>query len=397
MAGLGSWVFLEVLDRITDLRTDNSWIVWLMPLGGLVLGAAYHYLGGESSRGSALLIEQVNETADGAVSTWMPRRMAPFIVLGTWGSQVVGASVGREGAAIQMSGSLTDSFARLIGLRGEDRRTLLIASIAGGFGAVFGVPVAGAVFALEVQSVGRIRYEAIVPALTAAVVGDRIVHGLGYDHPVPLQLDPRIDAWLLLKLALAGVCFGLAAAAYVELASWLKRTMSRLVSWPPMRPFIGGVATIGLIALVGRDYTGMSLPLIDRALEGAALSFAVFALKIVFTALAIGSSFPGGEVTPLFVIGATLGAALAEPLNVSGPLLAAVGFTAVFAAASNTPIAGTIMGVELFGAGIALPCAVSCTVAFVFSGRRSIYPTQRLTVDKSGRRVARETTVSPPD
>jgi H+/Cl- antiporter ClcA len=189
------------------------------------------------------------------------------------------------------------------------------------------------------------------------------------------------------------VCFGLAAAAYIELADRIRRVLGRVVGWPPLRPFIGGAAAVGLIALVGRDYTGMSLPLIDRALDGAALSFAVFALKIVFTALAIGSSFPGGEVTPLFAIGATLGAALAEPLNVSGPLIAAVGFAAVFAAASNTPIAGTVMGVELFGAGIALPCAIGCIVGFVFSGRRSIYPTQGLTVDKSGRRLPPGTTV----
>lgn len=382
LAGLGSWCFLEVLDRITNLRTGNDWIVWLMPAGGLILGGVYHYVGGRASRGSTLLLEQIHEPTD-----WVPRRMAPLIVLGTWGSHLVGASVGREGTALQMSGSLTDSFARLIRLRDDDRRTLLIAALAGGFGAVFGVPVAGAIFALEVQSIGRVRYEAIVPALTASVVGDRIVRALGYEHTIRLQLDPRIDTWLLLKIALAGVCFGLAGAAFIEITDGLRHVMSRVVSWPPLRPAIGGLASIGLIALVGRDYTAMSLPIIDRALAGDSLSFAVFALKIVFTAIAIGTYFPGGEVTPLFAIGATLGAALAAPLNVSGPLIAAVGFIAVFAGASNTPIACTVMGMELFGGAAALPFAAACIVSYVFAGHRSIYSTQRLAVDKAGRRL----------
>lgn len=382
LAGLASWLFLEVLDHITDVRTDHTWIVWFMPLGGLVLGCCFHYFGGRSSQGSTLIIEQIHAPTDG-----VPRRMAPFVLLGTWGAQLVGASVGREGAAVQMSGSLTDSLSRLIRLPAADRQTLLIASLAGGFGAVFGVPVAGLVFALEVQSIGRVRYEAIVPALAASVVGDRVVHGLGYDHELRPRLDPNIDVWLLAKLALAGVCFGLAAAAFIGLTGTIKRLLARTVSWPPLRPFVGGLAAIGLVALVGRDYTGMSLPLIGRALNGDALSFAVFALKIVFTAIAIGTAFPGGEVTPLLAVGATLGAALAEPLNVSAPLIAAVGFTAVFAGASNTPLACAVMGIELFGAGVALPCAVACIVAFVVSGHRSIYASQRVEADKSGRRV----------
>jgi len=381
LAGLSGWVFLTVLDRVTSLRTDHDWLYLLLPVGGLVLAAMYHYGGGRARGGNPLIIEQIHEPTE-----WLPRRMAPLILVGTWGSQLVGASVGREGTALQMAGGLTDTFARLIRLRAHDRRTLLVAAIAGGFGAVFGVPVAGAVFALEVQSLGRVRYEAIVPAITASVVGDQIVRALGYDHTVYGVLQPSVDWLLILKLIVAGVVFGLAGAAFIELTDLIKRTMTRYVSWPPARAFIGGLALMGLTAWVGHDYLGMSLPLIDRALEGDALSFAAFALKILFTAISIGCLFPGGEVTPLFCIGATLGAALASPLNIYTPLLAALGFVAVFAGASNAPLACTILGIEMFGGGAAVPFIVVCVVSFIFSGHRSIYPSQRVSVSKSGHR-----------
>lgn len=382
LAGLSGWLFLEVLDRITTFRLDHDWLYVLLPVAGLVLGSMYHYGGGRARGGNPLLIEQIHEPTE-----WLPRRMAPLILIGTWGSQLVGASVGREGTALQMSGGLTDWFARLIHLRAEDRRLLLIAAIGGGFGAVFGVPVAGAVFALEVQAVGRVRYDAIVPTLTASVVGDQIVRALGYHHTVHASLSPTIDAWLIVKLVLAAACFGLAGAAFVELTDRIKQVGNRFIAWPPLRTAIGGAVLVVLTLAVGTQYHGMSLHLIERALRGDHLSFAVFALKIVFTALAIGTAFPGGEVTPLFCIGATLGAALATPLNVDAPLLAALGFVAVFAGASNAPLACTILGVEMFGSGAAVPFAVVCVVSFLFSGHRSIYPTQRIAVSKAGQEL----------
>ncbi len=382
LAGLSGWVFLTVLDHITDFRLEHDRMYFMLPIAGLILGGMYHYFGGRARGGSPLLIEQIHEPTE-----WVPRRMAPMILLGTWGSQLFGASVGREGTALQMSGSLTDAFARLIRLKTEDRRTLLIAALAGGFGAVFGVPVAGAVFALEVQSLGRVRYEAIVPALSASIVGDLIVRGLGYEHSIRVPLDPSIDTWLILKLLLAGAAFGLAGAAFIELTDRIKSVMARFVLFPPLRTFIGGLALMGLTAWVGHDYLGMSLGLIDRALAGDRLSFAVFALKILFTAISIGTLFPGGEVTPLFGIGATLGVALATPLNIDPALLAGLGFVAVFAGASNTPLACTILGIEIFGGGATVPFAVVCVMAFVFSGHRGIYSSQRVAVTKAGRRL----------
>ena len=379
LAGLAGWVFLEVLDRVTRTRTHHGWLLYLLPAAGLGLGMAYHHLGGRAKQGNALLIEQIHEPTD-----WVPRRMAPMILVGTWATHLFGGSAGREGTALQLSGSLTDSMSRLLRLRDDDRRLLLIAALGGGFGAVFGVPLAGTVFALEVQSLGRVRYEAIAPTLTAAIVGNQVVRGLGYHHHVWAPLSVHLTPWLALRLALAGLCFGLAGAAFIELAEAIKAAVGRLFAYPPFRTALGGAVIVGLAALVGRAYLGLSTPLIERALSGDRLSFAVFVLKIVFTAVTLGCAFPGGEVTPLFCIGATLGVALAAPLHVSAPLLAGIGYVAVFAGASNTPLACTVMGAELFGSGAVVPFAIGCVVSFVGSGHRSIYATQRIAVRKSG-------------
>jgi H+/Cl- antiporter ClcA len=294
LAGVSSFVFLEGLDRVTRFRGSHGWLLWLLPAAGLIIGSAYHYLGGRAAQGNALLIDQIHEPTE-----WVPRRMAPLVLLGTWATHLFGGSVGREGTALQMSGSLTDQMSRALCLDDDDRRLLLIAALAGGFGAVFGVPLAGAVFALEVQSVGRVRYEALVPSLTASLVGHLVVSGLGYHHPVRPQFDVSLDGWLVAKVVVAGLVFGLVGAVFAELTHAIKRLMDSKVGWPPLRLVIGGVAVIGLAGLFGRDYLGLSLPLAERALGGDPLSFAVFALKILFTVITLGCAFPGGGDHPV--------------------------------------------------------------------------------------------------
>ncbi len=380
LAGASSWVFLRGLERVTRFREDGrQWLVYLLPLAGLAMGAAYHYLGGRSKEGNNLLLDEIHEPTE-----WVPRRMAPLILAGTWVSHLFGASVGREGTALQMSGSLTDALSRVLRLSPADRRVMLIAALAGGFGAVFGVPVAGAVFALEVQGIGRMRLEPIVPALVAAVVGDRVLIALGYHHTAYAAIAPHVTPWLLLRVAVAGLAFGLCAAAFSHGTHAIKAWMSAHVTWMPARALMGGIVLIALVTVFGHSYQGLSLPYLARAVGGEHLSFGVFALKLVFTAVSVGTGFFGGEVTPLFVMGATLGAALAVPLGLGQPMLAAVGLCAVFGAAANAPIACVIMGVELFGSGAVVPLAIGCVVAYVVSGHRGIYSSQRVFSPKLG-------------
>ena len=385
LAGLASAGFLFSLEWVTNLRLDHPWLLFGLPLAGFAIGLAYHYGGGRSAEGNNLIIDEIHEPR-----SWVPTRMAPLVYIGTVATHLFGGSAGREGTAIQMSGSLTDRFDRLARLSAEDRRLMLIAAIAGGFGAVFGVPIAGCIFGLEVQSVGRIRYDAIVPALTASVVGDMVVRGLGVHHtPLPQIAGITITAALVAKVALGGLAFGLVSVVFSELTHGLKRVTKSTIGWAPLRPLIGGLLIIGMTYLVGtQDYLGLSIPLITKALAGGVgvVAFA-FAFKLLFTSVTLGSGFQGGEVTPLFVIGATLGATLGHLMGVPVPLMAALGFVAVFAGATNTPLACTVMGVELFGGATMVLFAVACVVSYVFSSHRGIYGAQRVDTPKGDEQV----------
>lgn len=389
LAGLSSAGFLFTLDRATQFRLDHPWMLWLLPVGGLMVGLPYHYVGHTSAAGNNLILDEIHEPR-----AWVPKRMAPLVYGGTVITHLFGGSAGREGTALQMAGSLTDGASRLLRLEREDRRIMLIAALAGGFGAVFGVPIAGCVFGLEVQSVGRLRYDALIPALTASLIGDLVVRGLGIHHTVTPDLGTlNITGELVAKVALAGLAFGLTALVFAELTHGFKRVFGATISWPPLRPFIGGLLIVGLTYLVGtRDYNGLSVPLITESLAGGTGIVALaFALKLLFTALTLGSGFQGGEITPLFVIGATLGAALGHALGVPVEIMASVGFVAVFAGAANVPLAGTVMGAELFGADGFVLYAVACVVAYVFSSHRGIYTSQRLAIPKGANGTASAT------
>jgi H+/Cl- antiporter ClcA len=215
-------------------------------------------------------------------------------------------------------------------------------------------------------------------------VGAQIVAGLGvHDTPNPTLAAVHLDPLLLGKFVLAGIAFGVAALVFSELTHGIKHLFSIHVRWPPARTFLGGVAVVALTYAVGdRAYLGLSVPLITGALAGGAgIAAGAFALKLLFTSVSLGSGFQGGEVTPLFVIGATLGVTLARLLDVPVPMLAAVGSVAVLAGATNTPLACTVLAIELFGAGVAVPAAIGCIVSFVVSAERGIYSSQRIDAD----------------
>lgn len=380
LSGTASAVFLLSLDWATRFRTANPSLLVLLPLAGVLVGWVYHRFAGLAAQGNNLVIEEVN-----ANQSRIPLRMAPLILLGTVITHLFGGSAGREGTAIQMGASLADTLRRALRLQPEDRRLILMAGISGGFASVFGTPVAGFVFGLEVHSLGRIRYDGLVPCLSAALVGDLVARAWGAVHShYPVLPNLAIDPLLLLKVALAGIAFGLTSIAFVELTHAIKRLQAQIVRYPPLRPLLGGLAIILLTLLVGsQDYLGLSLPLIQRSLSGEGVVPFAFLLKLVFTAVTLGSGFLGGEVTPLFVIGSTLGFSLGGLFAVDPTVMASIGFVAVFAGASNTPLACALMALELFGGGSALYIVLACVMAYLASGHRGIYVTQRVATPKS--------------
>ena len=379
ISGLTSWALFEALDHATTLRLDHTWLVWLLPVAALTLGSAYHYFGGAANGRTSLVIEQSLPPRDAAPAQQVPEvpyRMAPFIFVATFMAQLTGASVGREGAAIQISGSVTSFVTKPFRLKPSDMRLMLIAAIAGAFGGAFGVPMAGAIFGLEVQQTGRLRYEGLAPALAASITADFIVEGLG-QHTPTINIPVDIDWSIALRLVVVGIAAGLVSRFFILALYTTKRVMSDLVSWVPARPLVGALATLALMLLCGREYLGLSLPLVNNALEGIAADWWDPVLKLLFTAIALGCSMPGGEVTPLFVIGATLGSTLAGPLNLPVALVAGASLAAVFGAAANTPIACAVLAVELFGSPMAVPAGIVCIVAYALSPRRGIYQGQR--------------------
>lgn len=373
LAGLSSAAFLELLAWATAAFDSTPRLLWGLPLAGGAIGLSYDYLGGRSVEGNNLILDEIHEP-----TAWVPRRMAPLVLAGTVVTHLFGGSAGREGTAIQMSGSLTDGASRVLRLGPRDRSLMLVAALSGGFGAVFGVPLAGAVFGLEVQSVGRLRYEALLPCLVASVVGDMVVLGLGVEHlATPRFADVDLAVPLVGKVVVAGVLFGLVAGAFGAAVRGAKAAFSR-IRWMPARPVVGGAVVVALTLAVGdRLYNGLSLGLIEASLFDLGVPTWAFALKVAFTAVTLGSGFIGGEVTPLFVVGATTGATLAGVLDLPVGFLAALGFVAVFAGAANVPLTCTIMGVELFGAGAVPYLAIACVLSYVFSPHAGIYGSQR--------------------
>jgi H+/Cl- antiporter ClcA len=388
LCGAASALFLWLLDEVTALRLRDERIVFALPLAGLLVGYLYERFGQPIKAGNNLVIDTIHDEGP-----QLPLRMAPMVLLGTLATHLFGGSAGREGTAVQMGASLADALSHQLGVSKSMRLQLLAAGVAGGFGSVFGTPIAGTVFGLEFIVLGRIEYGALLPALVAALVGDMTTRALGIGHsayPVVAHLD--LTPLLLGKWALFAAAIALTSTAFIELTHFLKREGERRVKRLPVRMFIGGVVVVVLWQLLGTsDYLGLGVPMILRAFEDPNYPVYAFALKLLFTAITLGAGFLGGEVTPLFFIGAALGSVLAQMLGIPIGMGAAVGMAAVFAASSNTPLALSIMAVELVG-GSALPHVVIVSVlAFVFSGHRSIYAAQRLWRGKGGADVAKPT------
>jgi H+/Cl- antiporter ClcA len=390
LSGAASALFLHLLDAATALRQGHDAFVWSLPVAGLVLGWIYERYGDSVKGGNNLVIDTIHDAGPE-----IPLRMAPMVLLGTVLTHLFGGSAGREGTAVQMGASLTDWLSHRLRVSKPVRRQLLAAGVAGGFGSVFGTPAAGAVFGLEFVVLGRIEYDALVPALAASVIGDLVTRSLGVEHtPYPaaavLALTPLLLAkWLVFAAAVAAT-----TTSFIELTHAIRRRSEMLLPRLPLRMFAGGVAVVAMWQLVGTgDYLGLGVPTIVRAFTDPGLPETAFAWKLVFTAVTLGAGFLGGEVTPLFFVGAALGNVLARVLDLPLELGAGVGMAAVFAAASNTPLALSIMAVELLGAAVFPHVLVVCVVAYLLTGHRSIYPAQRLVGGKGGTPLDKPTTL----
>jgi len=386
LSGAASAGFLWLLGRTIHLRQEHLWLLGLLPLFGLISAFLYRRFGKESEGGGSLILDEVLE-----FKGRVPSRMAPLVLIGTLLTHLGGGSAGREGTAVQMGASLARSLGKLpfawLRLTNSRQRLLLMAGVSAGFGSLFGTPVAGAIFGMEVIAIGKLHYEGIVICAAASMVADWACRGLGA-HPIRyLVAAPEFTGSMGLKVALFALPVAITAGVFSEfshrLATWTK---ARFADRWMLRPLVGGVAVILLFLVLREDgYLNLGLPFLDAIFRQQATQAPwAFAAKFLITCVTIGFGFKGGEVTPIFVIGALLGATLAPLLHVPVPFLAAIGFITLAAAASNTPLASVVMGIELFGAAFAGPLAISCFLAYVLVGHRGIYGGHRIHTAKQG-------------
>lgn len=372
LSGSASAFFLLTLEWAGNLRNQNIWLLWFLPLGGLLIGLLYHYYGKEVVKGNNLLLEEY-ETPKKVI----PLKMAPFVLLGTIITHLFGGSAGREGTAVQMGGAISDQFSRIFKLDADDRKTLIILGISAGFASVFGTPLAGAVFALEVVFCNKFRFKSAILSFVVAYFAYYSVelwpvHHTHYDIPITPVLNLENFFWIIPS----GILFGLAAMLFSRSTHFWGSLFSKTISYPPLRPYVGGIIFAIVIYYFGATkFMGLGVPSIVEAFKTQSNNYD-FLLKILFTGFTLGAGFKGGEVTPLFFVGATLGSALSGFIPLPIALLAGMGFVAVFSGATHTPVACTIMGIELFGIESALFIAISCCIAYISSGSIGIYHSQ---------------------
>jgi H+/Cl- antiporter ClcA len=388
VVGLGTSVFLRALFYMTDRSLlMPAWAYWLtLPFAGLanglLMGPGYRVL--ETSGLKDSIFAAVHEQS--GRMPWRTLWIKPVAAIITLAS---GGSAGKEGPCSHIGASLAAVVGRLFGLNAELRQRLVACGVSAGFASVFGTPIAGAIYGVEMLIIGRIRHDFLFPALVAGVTSFQVSKRMGIPYQYYfMDALPAFSESLFLRTILIGMLCGLVARVFVDMIYAVRnachRFQDRYAVWPPWMPVGGGLLLALLVTVIPTDYLGLSLPLMDRALSGEAMPYLGFFWKTLLVAITLGSGFYGGIVTPQFVIGAVAGNAFAHLFGISPALGAAVGLVSVVAAASNTPLAAILMGVELFGGATGTVYVAGAAIAaYLIIGHRSVYPDQRLGYAKS--------------
>lgn len=372
ISGLFIGIFLIFLEKAVDINLKHKFLVFILPLSGMLMTFLYSKYGGNSQKGNNLIIENINGSKEEIKFI-----MAPLVFLGTVLTHLFGGSVGREGTGVQIGGTIGNALSKILKCSTYEKKILLISGVAAGFSSVFGTPITGTIFALEISNIGSLNYNSMIPAITSAIVGNSVVKILGVKHS-HYKIPPveSVDLTNILKVIILAICFGLASRLFVYMTHWFKEKLIKYCKNQYLKIFVGGSLMVLATLLLGNNlYNNLSLGLLSSAFDGN-VSYLAFIIKLMLTTLCLGAGYQGGEVTPLFVIGATLGATLSNILGLPFAFSAALGLVGVFSGATNAPIACFMMYLELFGSNNIIFAMLVCMIAVFISGHKGIYTSQ---------------------
>ena len=377
VGGLAGAAFYLTVDKVTQLRESYAWLLWLLPLGGVVIVAIYKLTGMQTENTNAI-IDSIHLGND------VPILLVPVIFVATAITHLCGGSAGREGAALQIGGGLGCGIGKLFKLDEKDIRLAVLCGMSAVFSALFGTPLTATLFALEVISVGVLYYSALLPCIVASIAAFGMTRLFGIAPTAfAIAVEPLPVSFLWRVAVLAAIC-ALMSIIFCVAMHGTERGIAKLLPSPYLRALAGGAALIALTYLVGAtDYNGAGAAVIARAIEGGEAEPLAFLLKLAFTAITLGCGFRGGEVVPTFFIGATLGCVVGPLLGLPASFAAAIGLVAVFCGAVNCPIASIVLSVELFSSGNLLYFAVACCISYMLSGYFGLYSSQKIMYSKT--------------
>ena len=380
IVGLSTTVFLKALNWSVITAKQQPFYFLFLPVALFLSAVLTKYLAPDAQgHGTEKVIEAVHKHSGKIKATVVPVKLIATIL-----TLASGGSAGKEGPCAQIGAGLSSVFADLFKFNDSERKKLVICGISGGFAAVFGTPIAGAIFGVEVLFAGSILYDVLLPSFISGIMAYQVSKFFGITYFFhPLKFTYVFSEFFFLKVVLIGLFLGVCSLLLIEALNLGRGISEKIKVWEPLKGLIGGTILVVLTLIFSKQYLGLGLDTIEMSLTGGNIVWYAFILKIVFTMITLSLGGSGGIITPIFFIGATAGSLFATAFGLDKATFAAIGLVGLLAGATNTPIAASIMAMELFGPQIAPYAAVACVISFLISGHRSVYPSQILAIRKS--------------